>query len=140
MIRFEKLSVPETIYPYVDAVVSADYSNGTFGSVADGKFTSGAGSMAIMQVEKGDDAKYESFMIKKGEHARIADFTKTPGQIVNITADELPSSYDVDNSLVAKADGTLKVGSGDVSFKVIEVTSYGVRATVVVSAPVQATV
>ena len=137
MIRFEKLAATEKAYPFVDAVVAADYKNGTFGDVAYGVFTAGAdGFKAIMQVEKGDDMKTDKFVVFKDEHARIADFAKSDGQIVNITADELPATYQVKDKLVAKADGTLEVKSDANSnyFEVLEVTRYGVRATVVVGA------
>lgn len=132
MIRFEKLSATEKAYPFVDAVVAADYKNGTFGEVADGVFTAGAGFKAIMQIEKGDDMKTDAYTITKDEHARIADFAMADGQIVNITADELPETYAVDNMLVAGADGMLAVGEASTkAFKIIEVTKYGVRAVVV---------
>ena len=134
MIRFEKLSVPETIYPYVDAESAGEYINGTFGTIADDVFTAGEGTMAIMQIERGDDMKTDKFTVKTGERVRVADFSKAAGQIVNITTDELPETYAKDNALVADTDGKLKVGTGDVSFKVIEVTRYGVRAVVEVTA------
>ena len=132
MIRFEKLAATEKNYPFVDAVVVADYKNGTFGEVADGKFTAGVGFKAIMQIEKGDDMKYDTFTILEGEHARIADFSKVGGHIVNITADELPETYAVGDKLTANAEGKLEVGGTSECFEVIEVMPYGVRAIVVV--------
>lgn len=137
MIRFEKLAATEKAYPFVDAVVAADYKNGTLGNVANGVFTAGAnGFKAIMQVEKGDEMNTDKFVVFKDEHARIADFAKADGQIVNITADELPATYQAKDKLAAKADGTLEVKSDANSnyFEVLEVTRYGVRATVVVGA------
>ena len=133
MIRFEKLSATEKNYPFVDAVVDADYKNGTFGIVADGTFTAGESFMAIMQIERGHDMKTADFVVKKGEHARIADFSKVDGQIVNITADELPDAYAVGDKLVAGTTGTLVVDGGatNEAFEVIEVTRYGVRAVIV---------
>lgn len=134
MIRFEKLSATEKAYPFVDAVVADDYKNGTFGNVADGAFTAGTGFKAIMQVEKGDDMKSDKFKIFKDEHARIADFTKADGQIVNITADELPETYKEGDKLVADATGVLTISEDATAeyFEVIEVTRYGVRAVVTV--------
>ena len=134
MIRFEKLSVPETIYPFIDAEASEEYINGTFGTIAEDKFTAGAGFCAIMQVEKGDKAYTDKFTVKKGERVRVADLEKAPGLIVNITSDELPESVEKDNVLVADENGMLKVGSGNKSLKVIEVTDYGVRAVIDVQA------
>ena len=100
MIRFEKLASTESVYPFVDAVVAADYKNGTFGTISGGTFTSGAGFMAIMQVEDGDDAKTADYTILAGKHARIADFSKVGGHVVNITKDQLPETYEVGNKLV----------------------------------------
>lgn len=134
MIRFEKLSVPETIYPFIDAEATDEYINGTFGTIAEDKFTAGAGFCAIMQVEKGDKAYTDKFTVKKGERVRVADLEKAPGLIVNITSDELPESVEKDNVLVADENGMLKVGSGNKSLKVIEVTDYGVRAVIDVQA------
>lgn len=133
MIRFEKLAATEKVYPFVDAIVADDYKNGTFGEVANGVFTAGEGFKAIIQVEKGDDMKSGDFVIFKDEHARIADFSKEDGQVVNITADELPDEYAVDDMLKADSTGTLVVDASATSgaFKVIEVTRYGVRAVVV---------
>lgn len=132
MIRFEKLAPTEKTYPFVDAIVADDYKNGTFGEVEDGIFTAGTGFKAIMQIEKGDDMNTDKFKIFKDEHARIADFTKTDGQVVNITADELPKAYKVGDKLTADTNGVLSVSADAASeyFDVIEATRYGVRAVV----------
>ena len=134
MIRFEKLAPTEKAYPFVDAIVADDYKNGTFGEVENGTFTAGAGFKAIMQVEKGDDMNTDKFKVFKDEHARIADFTKADGQVVNITVDELPETYTVGDKLVAGANGILSVSTDATNncFDIIEVTRYGVRATVLV--------
>ena len=132
MIRFEKLSATEKGYPFVDAVVAADYKNGTLGKVEDGVFTAGAGFMAIMQVEQGDDQNSSDFVVAKDEHARIVDFAKADGQVVNITADQLPGTYKADDKLEADAAGNLVVAASPSGsyFQVLEVTTYGVRAVV----------
>lgn len=138
MVRFEKLNIPEHIYVFEDALAAADYVNGTFGTVANGKFTAGAGTSVIMQVEKGDDAYSDDFKVLKDEHVRVADMTKAPAnEIINITKAQLPTTYAVGNKLQAAASGKLAVASGTVtgvSYEVIEVTRYGVRAKVVVAA------
>ena len=132
MIRFEKLASTESVYPFVDAVVAADYKNGTFGTISGGTFTSGAGFMAIMQVEDGDDAKTADYTILAGKHARIADFSKVNGHVVNITKDQLPEVYAVGNKLVGSgATYTVNNEASNGYFEVIEVMPYGVRATVV---------
>ena len=137
MVRFEKLAPTEKAYPFEDAVVTADYKNGTFGSVEEETFTAGEGFQAIMQVEKGDDMMTDNYKVVKGEHARIVDFAKADGAIVNITADNITGDYagakafevDSDTGLLKKTDSL--TGNG---FTVIELTRYGARATVTVSA------
>ncbi len=138
MIRFEKLTVPETIYPFQDVVTAAEYKNGMFGTVADGTFTVGAGEYCIMQVEQGDDAKTDQFKIPAGSHARVAKIDKTVGGLIlNITADNIaPATWediDAGNVLVAQSSGLLgskgsAAAAGDIV--VLEVTDYGVRAEI----------
>lgn len=131
MIRFEKLASTESVYPFVDAVVAADYKNGTFGTIANDTFTSGAGFMAIMQVEDGDAAKTADYTIPADKHARIADFSKTDGHVVNITKDQLPETYDVGDKLVGNGDAYTVETVTSECFEIIEIMPYGVRATVV---------
>lgn len=136
MVRFEKLSTTEKNYPFVDAVVTADYKNGTFGTVTDGKFTAGAtGSFVIMNIEDGDDAKSDDYIIKKNAHARIADLTKVVGAIVDITSAQLPASVTKGNKLESQADGTLKVNASakGTYIEVTEVTRFGVIGKVAVA-------
>lgn len=135
MIRFDKISATEKNYPFVDAVVAGDYLNGTFGTVSDGTFTAGAtGFYAIMNLEDGDEAKSDEYVVKTGAHARIVDFTKVDGQILNVTSAQLPDTFEKGNKLVSKADGTLEVSSGASNkyFKVIDVTRFGANVKVVV--------
>ncbi len=136
MVRFDKISTTEKNYPFVDAVVAADYKNGTFGTVANGVFTAGAtGFYVIMNVEKGDDAHTDKYVINKGEHARVADLSKVDGATVNITADELPASIKKGDKAVSKADGTLNVPSSAPTAKYIEITEitpFGANGKVVV--------
>lgn len=132
MVRFEKLFVPEVLYPYVDAICKAEVKNGTFGTVAEvagaQTFTAGAGNMCVMQVELGDDAHTDEYAVSK-THVRVADMEKCNGLIVNITAEQLPDEYEVGNILTADATGKLKTG-GTEGYKIIEVTDYGVRAVI----------
>ena len=100
MVRFEDISTTEKNYPYVDAVVAADYKNGTFGTVVDGTFTAGAnGTFVIMNIEDGDDAKSDDYIVKKDAHARIADLTKVNGVSLSITSVQLPSTVAKGNKL-----------------------------------------
>lgn len=132
MVRFEKLQIPETIYPYADVVTAAEYINGIFGTVSSGTFTKGAGNYCLMQVEWGDKAHSDEFTVPAGAHARVADMTKGEGLIINITANELPSTYDVGDILAAASTGLLAVdsSSGAKGYEIVEITDYGVRAKV----------
>lgn len=135
MVRFEDISTTEKNYPYVDAVVAADYKNGTFGTVVDGTFTAGVnGTFVIMNIEDGDDAKSDDYIVKKDAHARIADLTKVNGVSLSITSVQLPSTVAKGNKLESQADGTLKVNASAKGsyLEVAEVTSFGVNAKVVI--------
>lgn len=135
MVRYDKLAPIEKFYPFEDAVTAAEYINGTFGSVEAGVFTAGDGFSVIMQVENGDNAGYEGYKIGKGAHVRVAHLDTTDGYIVDVTAEQLPSSYTKGNKLKANAEGKLEVGEGDKgSLEIIEVTSYGVRAKIIAKA------
>ena len=119
MVRFDKISVTEKNYPYVDAVVAADYKNGTFGTVTEGKFTAGAtGTFVIM---------------KKGSHARIGDLTTVVGAVLNVTSAQLPANVEKGNKLESQVDGTLKVNASakGTYLEVVEVTSFGANVKVV---------
>ena len=129
MVRFDKISVTEKNYPYVDAVVAADYKNGTFGTVTEGKFTAGAtGTFVIMNIEDGDD-----YIVKKGSHARIGDLTTVVGAVLNVTSAQLPANVEKGNKLESQVDGTLKVNASakGTYLEVIEVTSFGANVKVV---------
>lgn len=137
MVRFENISTTEKNYPYVDAVVAADYKNGTFGTVATGTFTAGAtGNYVIMNIEDGDDAKSDDYVIKKGAHARIADLETVIGAIVDITSAQLPASVVKGNKLQSQDDGTLKVNASATGLyiEVVEVTRFGVVGKIVKTA------
>lgn len=137
MVRFENISTTEKNYPYVDAVVAADYKNGTFGTVVTGTFTAGAtGNYVIMNIEDGDDAKSDDYVIKKGAHARIADLETVIGAIVDITSAQLPTSVVKGNKLQSQADGTLKVNASATGLyiEVVEVTRFGVVGKIVKTA------
>lgn len=135
MIRFEKLSATEKNYPFVDATLAAEYTNGTFGTVVNGVFTAGAtGFYAIMNLEDGDDAKSDDYKIGKGAHARIVDLAVADGQIVNITSAQLYTNVKKGDKMVSKDDGTLNAPSTTPTaeyLEVIEITSFGCRAKIV---------
>ena len=123
MVRFEKISVTEKSYPFVNATVAADYANGTFGTVTDGVFTAGAtGFYVIMNLEKGDDATSDDYVIKAGEPARIADLSQVDGAALNITRKQLPTTIAKGDKAVSKADGTLEVPVNHPTLNYIEIT------------------
>lgn len=136
MVRFDKISATEKNYPFVDAVVADDYKNGTFGTVSDGIFTAGAtGFYVIMNVEDGDEAKTDDYIIPKSAHARIADLSKVDGVILNITSAQLPATYEKGDKATSKADGTLEIPTPTPTEKyleITEVTRFGANAKVVV--------
>lgn len=127
MVRFEKLT-QHYVNPFSDATAYEEYINGIFGTVASGVFTKGAGNYCVMQVERGDNG----FIVLEGEHVRVANMAKAEGEIINITADELPSTYAVGDILAAASTGLLTVdsSSGAKGYKIVEVTDYGCRAQV----------
>lgn len=135
MVRFDKIAVVEKTYPYVSATSAAKYKNGTFGSVADGVFTAGAtGFYTIMQLEKGDDATSDDFIINKDEPCRVCDLSQVAGQILDITSAQLPDTFAKDDKMVSTADGTLEAPSTEPTekyFLVTEVTSFGAKVQIV---------
>jgi hypothetical protein len=129
MVRFDKIAVIEKVYPYVNATAAAEYKNGTFGTVADGVFTAGAtGFYTIMQIEKGDDATSDDFVVNKDEPCRVCDLSNVVGQILNVTSAQLPATFSKGNKMVSKADGTLEVQTEAPTSNyllVTEVTGFG---------------
>lgn len=134
MVRFEMVSTTEKAYPYVDAIADAEYKNGTFGAVADGVFKAGAtGFYVIMNMENGDDAKSDDYVVHMGEKIRVADLAKVNGASLSITSAQLPASVAKGNKLVSKEDGTLSVSetATEKYIEVTEITTFGVNAKVV---------
>ena len=83
------------VYPYENAVASADTFNGAFGDVNSGKFTVGEKkAKAIMQIERGDDEYMPTYKIVKGEHVRVLDLAKLEGKIVEVSHEEVQKAAD----------------------------------------------
>lgn len=135
MVRFDKIAVIEKVYPYVKATAAAEYKNGTFGAVVDGVFTAGAtGFYTIMQIEKGDDATSDDFVIKTEADCRVCDLSQVIGQVLNVTSAQLPDTFAVGDKMTSQADGTLEVPTTEPTEKyllVTEVTSFGANVQVV---------
>lgn len=109
------------VYPYEDAVASADTFNGAFGDVSSGKFTVGAKkAKAIMQIERGDDEYMPTYPIGKDEHVRIINLEKLDGETIEIYGDELPSSVTEGDKLESDATGNLVTGASTAPY--LEVT------------------
>lgn len=117
MIRFNKTVPTENGYPYIKAVIAADYKNGTFGTVdAKGVFTAGRGGYYIDQIESGDDMYSDDFKIKAGTEVRLVDMSKCVGAIVTVTKDNcteamqgfiVPAAFDLGIAAAPNSDGVL---------------------------------
>ena len=138
MIRFEKLSPTENYYPFTAAKTAGAYVNGTMGTFSSGTFTAGAGTFVLMNEEAGDKEYYDDFTVEAGADARIADISSAEldGKVVNITKINFPASFDEGDMLVGAAStGALSVdGEATSGYQVIEKTTYGCRAKIVVGA------
>lgn len=99
--------------PFIDAVTKADTYNGAFGEVTDGEFEVGATkTMAIMQVEVGDDEGMPKYFIPAGTHVRVIDLSKCKDNLVEIYDYPLPDTVAVGDKLESQADGSLSVNAG----------------------------
>lgn len=99
--------------PFIDAVTKADTYNGAFGEVTDGEFEVGATkTMAIMQVEVGDDEGMPKYFIPAGTHVRVIDLSKCKDNLVEIYDYPLPDTVAVGDKLESQADGSLMVNAG----------------------------
>lgn len=99
--------------PFIDAVTKADTYNGAFGEVTDGEFEVGATkTMAIMQVEVGDDEGMPKYFIPAGTHVRVIDLSKCKDNLVEIYDYPLPDTVAVGDKLESHTDGSLKVNAG----------------------------
>lgn len=99
--------------PFIDAVTKADTYNGAFGEVTDGEFEVGATkTMAIMQVEVGDDEGMPKYFIPAGTHVRVIDLSKCKNNLVEIYDYPLPDTVAVGDKLESHTDGSLKVNAG----------------------------
>lgn len=136
MLKFHTIGQIEHNYAFEDAVIDSDMYNGAFGSVSDGKFTSAAtASKAIMQIENGDDAGMDKFLIPAGSHVRVIDLEKFAGQTIEVYGYPLPDTVAKGDKLESQSDGSLKVNSSAAALY-LEVTRIignhqGVEATVV---------
>lgn len=98
--------------PFIDAVTKADTYNGAFGEVTDGEFEVGATkTMAIMQVEVGDDEGMPKYFIPAGTHVRVIDLSKCKDNLVEIYDYPLPDTVAVGDKLESQADGSLMVNA-----------------------------
>ena len=75
-IEYSSVAQFEKEYNFVDAVSESNVINGAWGTITAGKFVPGAGTYAVMQIEYGDNAGKEDYVIPAGEHLRLLDLTK----------------------------------------------------------------
>lgn len=117
------ISKIEKEYPYADAIMAADTANGTFGTVSNGTFTKGAGTIALVDVERGDDAFTDDYVVPTGAHGRVCDFSKQDGAKVQITSQSYTGSgIAVGDTLIPNSSGVLEEG---------EATTLGFTVTVI---------
>ncbi len=132
MIKFKMTSKIEKEYPYADAIMAADTANGTFGTVSSGTFTKGAGTVALVDVERGDDAFTDDYVVPAGAHGRVCDFAKQDGAKVQITSQSYTgSSIAVGDTLIPNSSGILEEG---------EATTLGFTVTALYDDYLEATV
>lgn len=135
MIKFSTIGQIEKKYAYEPAKAGADTFNGAFGTVADGVFTAGAdATKAIMNIETGDNAYYDTYPIAKDTDLRVVDLTKFNGETIEIYGNELPVGVAVGDKLTSDTNGALVTGATAAPY--YEVTKVianvkGVEATVV---------
>ena len=139
MIKFSTIGQIEKKYPFVDAVVNADVLNGDFGKVESGVFSYAANaSMAIMQLEVGDEAGLDKYPIKSGSHVRVIDLAAMDGEPMEIYGAQVPATVNVGDKLVSTADGKLATGGSTAPY--FEVTAIignkqGIEVKVVAADP-----
>lgn len=82
MARVEYTSVGqyEKEYNFENAVADVNVMQGAWGTITNGKFVPGNGTYAVMQVEVGDEAGCEDYVIPAGADLRLLDTTKV-GQV-----------------------------------------------------------
>lgn len=126
MIKFSTIGQIEKIYVFQDAIIETPMYNGTFGDVAEGKFTASENkAKAIMQVEVGDDEYTDDYMIPAGSHVRVVDLEalseKYPNIAVQVFGRQVPTDVKVGESVHSDANGNLIKNDGTKKFKVTKV-------------------
>lgn len=143
MLKFSSIGQIEKKYTFEDAVIDTDMTNGAFGSVEDGKFTTSANATkAIMQLEVGDNAGLDVYPIPKGSHVRVVDLVAYDGESFEVYGYPLPDTYAVGDKLKSDANG--KLVNGATAAPYLEVTDIignrlGAKVTVVATAPATST-
>lgn len=96
---------------FVDAIAENDTFNGAVGEIADGKFKVGAKkTVAVMQVECGDDEGMDVYPIQKGSHVRTLDLSTVVGEKLNVYG-KLPTNVKKTDKLESDAKGELAVSA-----------------------------
>lgn len=115
MIKFSTIGEIEKGYYFEDAVIDTAMLNGTFGSIADGKFTAGADkNQVIMQIETGDDEYMDEYLIPAGSHVRVLDLEKLAKDFdtFEIYGYPLPDTVAKGNKLKSDESGKLVANDG----------------------------
>lgn len=108
-------------FKFVDAVAEADTFNGAVGQVEGGKFKVAAKkTVAVMQVECGDDEGMDLYPIAKGSHVRTLDLATVIGEKLNVYG-KLPDKVKKGDKLESDAKGELAISASVTSGVYLEV-------------------
>lgn len=136
MLKPRTIGMLEKYDVFTSVKADAEYVNGTFGTVADGVFTAGAGGYVIMQKGKGDTL-YTDFTVVADEDIRVADVAKWVGKQLEVSPLHIIGEFTKGDTLIVSATGKLAVGdavAGNVYFEVEEVINFdGVGALLTIA-------
>lgn len=120
MVKLNSLKQIEHLYAFENAVVKVDTYNGAFGDVVDGEFVVGEGTKAIMNVEVGDEAGFDTYPIKANTQVRVVDLEKLNGELIEVYGDQVPTGAKVGNALTVDTNGNLVVGTATAPYLKVE--------------------
>ena len=127
-IEYTTVGQYEKEYNFVDCVSDSDVINGAFGTITSGKFVPGEGTYAVMQIEDGNDAGKENYVIPAGRHLRLLDLTKvgtvTGNKLVRLIG-TMPDGIEVGDEVIV--DGDAVVTTTDGVYEVTRVLNGGIE-------------
>ena len=127
-IEYTTVGQYEKEYNFVDAVSDSNVINGAWGTITGGKFVPGEGTYAVMQIEYGDNAGKEDYVIPAGEHLRLLDTEKvgsvTGNKLVRLIG-TMPDGIAVGDDVVVDGYGVVTTTSG--VYEVTRVLNGGIE-------------